>query len=127
MAHVDSMNTFIQGQKIMSGFKFEGLMIENIILHNVYPRTSDKQLVEPKLSTNLIKLPQKALGALQLRITKALGNRSHGIEMSIEQIDDDSFFQNAAAMLHANEEQFIELSKKLAKDLNVAQFSTNAP
>lgn len=127
MAHVNSMNTFIQGQKIMSGFKFEGLMIENVILHNVYPRTSDKQLVEPKLSTNLIKLPQKALDALQLRITKALGNRSHGIEMSIEQIDDDSFFQNAAAMLHANEEQFIELSKKLAKNLNKAQFSTNAP
>jgi hypothetical protein len=111
----------------MSGFKFEGLMIENVILHSIYSRTPDKQLVEPKLSTHLIKLQQKALDALQLRITKALGNRSHGIEMSIEQIGDDSFFQNAAAMLHTNEEEFIELSKKLAKNLNKAQFSTNAP
>lgn len=109
------------------GFKFEGIMIERIIAHKIYPHTPDKQLVEPKTSNNLEELPQEALDALQLRITKALGNRSHGIEMSVEQIDNESYFQNAAAMLHADERNFIELSKNLAHKLNRAQLSTNAP
>lgn len=108
-------------------FKFEGIMIERIIAHKVYPRTPDKKIVHPKTSAMLEDLPQEALDALQLRITKALGNRSHGIEMSIDNIGADSYFQNAAAMLHADEQTFIELSKKLADKLNEAQFSTNAP
>lgn len=109
------------------GFKFEGIMIERIIAHKIYPHTPDKQLVKPTTSNNLEELPQEALDALQLRITKALGNRSHGIEMSIEQIDSDSYFQNASAMLHADEHTFIELSKNLAHKLNTSQLSTNAP
>jgi hypothetical protein len=96
------------------GFKFEGIMIERIIAHKIHPHTSDKQLVAPIISSNLIKFEQKALDALQLRITKALGNRSHGIEMSIEQIDCDSFFQKAVTMLHADELTFIKLSESLA-------------
>jgi len=108
-------------------FKFEGIIIERIIAHKIYPHTPDKQLVAPIISSNLIKFEQKALDALQLRITKALGNRSHGIEMSIEQIDSDSFFQKTATMLHADELTFIKLSESLAHKLNMAQLSTNTP
>lgn len=110
-----------------TSFKFEGIMIERIIAHKIYPHTPDKQLVEPTISSHLIVFEQKALDALQLRITKALGNRSHGIEMSIEQIDSDSFFQKAATMLHSDDQTFIKLSENLAHKLNKAQLSTNAP
>ncbi len=112
---------------IKSQFKFEGLMIERIIVHRIYSRTADKQLVKPMTSNKLIKLNQNALDALQMRITKALGNKSHGIEMSFVETGDNSFFQSATTMLHSNEIDFIETSKKLANDLNKAQFSTTAP
>lgn len=108
-------------------FKFEGLMIERIIVHRIYPRTADKQLVEPRTSNKLIKLNQDALDALQMRITKALGSKSHGIEMSILEADENSFFQSTATMLHANDTDFIEASKTLAGDLNKAQLNTTAP
>lgn len=108
-------------------FKFEGVMIERIIVHRIYPHTADKQLVNPKTSSKLIKFEQAALDALQLRVTKALGSRSHGIEMSIEKSDAGSFFQNCATMLHGNDECFISTSKLLADNLNRAQLSTTAP
>lgn len=110
-----------------TGFKFEGVMIERIIVHRIYSHTPDKQLVKPKTSSKLIKFEQAALDALQLRVTKALGNRSHGIEMSIERFDTGSFFQNSSTMLHADDGQFIAISKELADSLNKAQLSTTAP
>lgn len=110
-----------------TGFKFEGVMIERIIVHRIYSHTPDKQLVKPKISSKLIKFEQTALDALQLRVTRALGNRSHGIEMSIEKFDSGSFFQNSATMLHADDGTFIATSKELADSLNRAQLSTTAP
>lgn len=110
-----------------NNFKFEGVMIERIIVHRIYPHTPDKQLVNPKTSNKFIKFEQAALDALQLRVTKALGNKSHGIEMSIEKSDAGSFFQNCATMLHANDGTFIAISKELAHSLNRAQLSTTAP
>lgn len=108
-------------------FKFEGLMIERIIIHRIFPRTTDKQLVDPRTSSKLIKLDQDALDALQMRITKALGNKSHGIEMSIVEVDAASFFQAAAGMLHSDDAAFIAASKDLAYGLNKAQLNTTAP
>lgn len=108
-------------------FKFEGLMIERTIIHRIFPRAADKELVEPRLSSKLIKLKQDALDALQTRITKALGNKSHGIEMSIIEVGAGSFFQTAAAMFHADDSGFIEASKNMAIFLNKAQLNTTAP
>lgn len=108
-------------------FRFEGLTIQRIIVHRVYPRTADRQLVAPKISSKLIRLERNAVDALQQRITKALGNKSHGIEMSIQESGAGSFFQIGASMLHADEAAFIAASKSLADNLNSAQFNTTAP
>ncbi len=108
-------------------FKFEGLMIERIIIHRIFPRTSDKQLVIPRTSNKLIKLEQDASDALQMRVTKALGNKSHGVEMSINEVNSGSFFQTAATMLHSDDSGFIALSKNLANGFNKALSGTTAP
>lgn len=108
-------------------FCFEGLMIERIIIHRIFPRSPEKELIKPRTSSKLIRLEQAALDALQMRITKALGNKSHGIEMSITETNDESFFQITANMMHANDNEFIEASKTLAEKLNQAQFTTSAP
>lgn len=110
-----------------NSFKFEGVIIERVIVHKINARTPDKQLVKPKISSKFIKFEQPALDALQLRVTKALGNRSHGIEVSIEKSDTGSYFQNSSTMLHSDDSSFIAISKELANSLTDAQFSTTAP
>lgn len=108
-------------------FRFEGLMIQRIIFHRIHTKSADKAVLDPKTSNELVKLPQPAIDALQLRITKALGNKSHGIEMSIHDVAAGSFFQTAASMLHADDTSFIKASKELAVGLHKAQLTTNSP
>lgn len=104
-------------------FSFEGVVIERIIAHRIFPRSPDKQMVPPKLSNQLITLKQDALDALQVRITEALGNKSHGIEMSITDTSDDSFFTLTTSVLHVESELFVNISKRLAHKLTEAQYS----
>ncbi len=108
-------------------FRFDGLTIERVIVHRIYARGPDKQLKEPKLSSKVINLEQAALDALQIRITEALGNKSHGLEMTIKEVGDGSFFQIAASMIHASENIFVVHTKTLANGLNKAQLNTTAP
>jgi hypothetical protein len=108
-------------------FRFDGLTIERVIVHRIYARGPDKQLKDPKLSSNLVKLEQTALDALQIRITEALGNKSHGLEMTIKEVGEGSFFQVAASMIHALDDDFVALTKTLANGLNKAQLNTTAP
>lgn len=110
----------------ITDFKFEGLLIDRLIVHRVFSRSPDKQFRPPKCGTALIILDD-ARNALQKRITEALGSRSHGTEMSIENTDVNSFFQNGAGMLRSDEPTFINLSKQLADALGRAQLLTNAP
>jgi hypothetical protein len=110
----------------LTAFSFEGLSIEKVIIHKIHPR-SGSDLVPPKTSQKLSVFPQEALDTLQLRIQKALGNKSHGIEMSISLEAADSFFQKSASMLACSDQDFITKSQNLAVDLSKAQLSTNAP
>lgn len=108
-------------------FSFEGLTIERIIVHRVYDRGPDKARRDPKVSSNIIRLGQEALDALQLRLQKALGSKSHGIEMSIHETTPPSFFQVAASMMGATELEFVEASKILALSLHKSQLTTSSP
>lgn len=108
-------------------FSFENLSIERVILHHVFAPTADKQLVDPDVSQELIKLNQKALGTLQRRMLESLAHSSHGVEMSIERSDNGSFFQRAAGLMHSNEATFVKDSEDLAHSLNRAQLNSRAP
>lgn len=108
-------------------FSFEGLMIERIIVHRVYDKAADKSRKDPKVSAKVIRLGQEALDALQMRLQKALGSKSHGIEMSIHETTANSFFQISASMMSATEAEFIEASKVLALSLHKAQLNTSSP
>lgn len=110
----------------VAAFSFEGILIEKVIIHKIFAR-SGGEMVAPKTSNKFITFPQEALDTLQLRIYKALGNRSHGIEMSIAEVEAESFFQKAATMLACPDIEFISRSQSLASDLSKAQTTTNAP
>lgn len=110
-----------------TSYSFEGLTIEKIITHRIYPKNANRERVEPKISTQLITLPVTARRTLESRLTKALGNKSHGIEMSIANTAENSFFQIAAGIQLKDEAAFIEDSAQFAHALTDAQLNTNAP
>lgn len=110
-----------------TNYSFEGLVIEKIITHRIYPKNENRERVEPKISTQLINLPITARRTLENKLTKALGNKSHGIEMSIANTAENSFFQIAAAIQLKDEAEFIEDSAQFAHMLTDAQLNTNAP
>lgn len=111
----------------VAGFDFGNLTIERLIVHRVYERGPDKSVKPPKLSGHITRLPKDGADALQRRITSALGSRSHGVEMSIENVEVGSFFQLASDVLHATDGEFVETSKQLARKLSEAQGLTVAP
>lgn len=114
---------------MMSGinFSFEGLTIQRIIAHRIFPRANDKSMTAAKLSQQLLTFDQDALDVLQMRITEALAAKSHGIEMSINSTLADSFLNLSASTMHSDEAKFIEVSKRLANKLTEAQYSSGAP
>lgn len=112
---------------IKDSYSFAGMIIQDIIVHRVLPKDENKQKVLPIVSKKIISLSVTAKSTLQSRLTKSLGNKSHGIEMSIVSIDEGSFFHTASHMMHKDLNGFIEDSGKFAHSLTDAQFSTSAP
>lgn len=113
----------------MSGidFSFEGLTIQRIIAHRIFPRANDKTMTPAKHSQQLLAFDQDALDALQMRITEALAAKSHGIEMSINSGVADSFLNLSASTMHNTDAEFIKVSKRLANKLTEAQVGSGAP
>jgi len=114
---------------MMSGinFSFEGLTIQRIIAHRIFPRANDKTMTPAKLSQQLLAFDQDALDVLQMRITEALAAKSHGIEMSINATVADSFLNLSASTMHSDDATFIQVSKRFANKLTEAQQGSGAP
>lgn len=110
-----------------ASFDASNMVIDRVILHQVHSRTPDKKIDPPKCADALLALPMAGKDALQKRLTAALGSKSHGVEMSIEKVDQESFFQVAADAIHATDAELVMASKKLAEMLTQAQLATNAP
>ncbi|MFN2559464.1 hypothetical protein AB9R04_09015 [Neisseria gonorrhoeae] len=71
--------------------------MKKIITHRIYPKNENRERVESKISTHLIDLPITARRTLETRLTKALGNKSHGIEMSVVNTAENSFFSDSGS------------------------------
>ena len=110
-----------------NAYSFNGLMVQQVISHRIHPKNEQREIVPPKISKKVIPLSVQIKDTLQRRLTKALGNRSHGIEMSIVNTESGSFFDTAARILHKNEQGFIDDSAIFATTLTQAQSSTTAP
>ncbi|EOZ6583456.1 nucleoid-associated protein [Klebsiella michiganensis] len=108
-------------------FSFEGLLIERIIAHRVFPKSADKSLTPPKTSKSLMAFKQDALDAFQVRITEALASKSHGIEMSIGGVGDDCFLNLSASTFSNDTDHFIKVTERLASKLSEAQYNSSAP
>lgn len=123
MAAVANAKLGIQPQ---TGLDTANLKIDDIISHRLFARDANKIVRDPVLQDKVINLPQEGVDAIQQRLTAALGSRSHGIEMSIEKTDADSFMQLAAdAVCRVRRDIFISASQTMAKKLSDAQAGTS--
>jgi len=108
---------------------FENLSINRLIIHEVFVRREDKNLVQPAYGTQLVVLPQDAREALQTRITNTLGRSSHGVEMTIRENGADSAWNQAKEIIASsgNDDLFINLSQGIASKLAAAQTRRDIP
>lgn len=111
----------------MAEFDFCDMQIQRMVAHTVYARGKGNVKKDPDYSEELIGLDQESIDLLQLRIIGALGNRSHGVNMSIARAAAGSFMQSAAAVMGGDEAAFLAASKKFAGDLTEAQTNPRWP
>ncbi|WP_426287622.1 nucleoid-associated protein [Luteibacter sp. E-22] len=108
-----------------AGLDTANLSIDDIIGHRVFARDATKVPKPPVLASALMNLPAQGSDALQQRLTASLGSRSHGLEMSIDKTDANSFFQLAAHAIGQDKAGFITSSQEMAKKLASAQANTS--
>ncbi|GIN60518.1 hypothetical protein J27TS8_05110 [Robertmurraya siralis] len=106
---------------------FANLVIEKIILHQIYERNEDREIVAPYFSQTLADLDVRGLNVLQERIVDALGNNSHSIEMYISNDGGNPTFQFLTEGIYQDDLEFIEMSKKVTYKLAEAQTTRNIP
>lgn len=111
----------------MADFDFSNMEIRRMVAHTVYARGKGNVKKDPDCSEELIGLDRESLDLLQLRLVGALGNRSHGVNMSIARAATGSFMQDAAAIMGGDDAYFVSVSKQFATNLTNAQTNPRWP
>ena len=95
--------------------------IERVTVFHIPEDLPNKLPGIPTGGQSLIQLTAQAKDMLKIRIVKALGAKSHGIEVSISDITPTSFFQCGAAALGNSDAAFLNCGRLMANMLAVAQ------
>lgn len=108
---------------------FQNLNISRIIIHEVFKRNEDRSMREPRYGNQLIQLDVEARDALQQRITNALGQSSHGVEMAIQDCADSSIWNLGKCAIESagNDDEFIHISQGITAKLAAAQTNKGVP
>lgn len=108
---------------------FQNLNISRIIIHEIFKRNEDRSMREPRYGDQLIQLDVEARDALQQRITNALGQSSHGVEMAIQDATDSSAWNLGRCTIESagNDAQFIQISQTITAKLAAAQTNKGVP
>lgn len=97
------------------------LKIDKFAIHTIPKRNADRTACQAIYAKKVINLPLIAATSVQVRITEALGNTSHSIEVAFDQYGADSFGQIGAILMHCAESRFLTESRLLADKLAKAQ------
>ncbi|MGH6774608.1 nucleoid-associated protein [Brucella tritici] len=105
----------------------ENLRVNRVIMHEIFKRDNDRELVSPSYSDAIERLDPEAQATFQMRVTDALSAQSKSMEMRITELDDLSVIANAEKIVYgaavSNDQEFIDVSKYLALKLAKAQTS----
>ena len=103
------------------------IKIDKIIMHEVYKRDINKNIVQPRYSNNLSTLSVKGIETLEERIIDVMGKNSYCMEMDILKTEKDSFLSLINKLINSNNDQYIIESRKVADKLAEAQSSRRIP
>ncbi len=103
------------------------LRIERVILHEVFKRGNDVNVVAPDYGDELEILDREAADALRDRVVTAMTSATRCVQMSIAKSGEESLVRRAVTALDAGEDGFIEVSKSIADKLTEEQKSRSIP
>jgi hypothetical protein len=106
---------------------FENFAVQRLILHEVYRRRDDGQVVQPTYGGQLLQLPAQAMDAFKERVVDALGNHSQSMEMTVEDCERGSAIDIASTLLKSTDGAFVGESQKYADRLASVQVSRILP
>lgn len=111
----------------MADFEFTDMIIDRMAAHTIHVRGVGNIKTEPTCSNELIVPDADSADVLQMRLTAALGHRSHGVTMTVNKKAGGSFFHKTCSIMGAPNDDFLEMSKQFAHDLTEAQTSPRWP
>jgi hypothetical protein len=97
------------------------LNIARVVVFHIPEDQPNKMPGVPSGGQSLVQLSVSAKDMLKVRMVKALGAKSHGVEVSIDDVSPTSFFQVGAAALGASDALFVASATTLASMLAKAQ------
>lgn len=105
----------------------ENLVVERVVLHEVFKRRHDGAMSDPRYGDQLINLPADAMDMFRERVIDALGTSSQSMEMEIADRGVESAVVHAGSLLGMPDDNFISSSGKFADKLAQAQVAKNLP
>jgi hypothetical protein len=108
-------------------FNFAVMNINRIMIHEIFVRNDNREVVPPRCNNILTQLDANGLNVLQKRIINALGSDSHSVEMEVSDVTAHSTFELITKMINDDGSNFIEHSKLLANKLTASQTTRNIP
>jgi hypothetical protein len=106
---------------------FENMIVKRLIVHEVFQRRDDRQMVSPVLAEEVEQLGVEAMTAFRLRMTDALTGQSQSLKMDIVKYDAGSFLDIADGLVGSAETAFILGSKRIARKLAEDQLNRRIP
>ncbi|HZR89954.1 MAG TPA: nucleoid-associated protein [Bradyrhizobium sp.] len=106
---------------------FENLVVEKVVLHEVFKRRLDGSLITPRYAGQLVALPADAMGSFTERVVDAMGDASQSMELEIAESGPDSAVGIAVSLVREPDAAFIARSAKFADKLANAQQAKNLP
>ncbi len=106
---------------------FENLIVQRVVLHEVYKRRHDGALITPRYAGQLVDLPADAMDVFKERVVDAMGAVSQSMEMDLAEAGAESAVAIASSLLGKADRAFITDSAKFADKLATAQVPKNLP
>lgn len=106
---------------------FANLNFERIIIHEIFTRDENRDIIPPRYGQKLVELAPKARAELKNRVVTALGKASQSVEMEIQKAGPGSMFALARELIAASDQEFIERSRSAADLLASAQLARSIP
>lgn len=103
--------------------KIDQMTINRVVVHTIPARGPNKNLVPPSGGADVLHLSGAVSDVVVIRISKALGHNSHGVQADFEDISDDSAFALACIMMDCPDLDFKTYAQAAAEKLAQVQLS----